>query len=104
MLNSKGYTAVELLTTLTIVGMLGVVSVPKAVDMDKIRQVVCQYQQRQLQHVVELYRIQHNEYPRQLQQLVPDFYRVMPECTVAKKGYLLEPSGRIFCSYHDEND
>jgi len=97
---NRGYTMVELVMVLTLVGALGAVALPKTVNLDRVHAVICKYQLRQVQEIVELYRLGKNRYPDSLAQLVPEYYKRIPRCTVAGAYYKLDRDKTVMCTLH----
>ena len=100
MLGEKGYTVVELVTVLTVLGMLGSAAVPKTVHLDKVYSIVCRYQARQVETAAQLYYLEYSQYPDTVEQLVPEFFLEFPKCSSGKGDFKIDDYGRVGCDIH----
>jgi type II secretory pathway pseudopilin PulG len=105
--SETGFTLVEIIIIIVIVGILAVVAIPRYIDMnDRARAVACKHNQAVIESACVLYysdeaiQLRTPRYPNALTDLVPRFLSQMPVCPTGGNytANYVSASGSTSCS------
>ena len=103
----NGFTLVEIITVVAIIGLLASIAIPNFVEGRK-RAVAnaCKSNQRQLAGAVTSYSADNGSYPGSLAQLTPDYMKRLPNCpgNPGTEYYYNSTSGDVGCRYDSSHN
>jgi len=93
--NQKGFTLVELMVVVVIIGILSAIAVPVYNNVtDKAEKNACFANQRTIEGAIEAFRAGEEKGPTKITDLVPNYLKEVPKCPEANGYYTIE-NGKV---------
>jgi prepilin-type N-terminal cleavage/methylation domain-containing protein len=108
MKNERGFTIMELLVVIVIIGVLAAIGVPAYNNMTtRARETACAANKRTLETGVMMYFAEQNEYPTTLNantegEGISDYIENVGTFECKSGGTYSTAGGKVYCSHHDE--